>query len=134
MGTRPNVLIYCDGACVPNPGAMGIGVVLISGDHRREISEYIGLGTNQAAEIHAARRGLEVLRMPCNVTVISDSQYLVRTMNGDWKAKTNLEAWGALQTVANQHDVEWVWVKGHNGTADNERADQLANDAVGGVA
>lgn len=134
MRTRPNVTIYCDGACVPNPGAMGIGIVLISGDHRREISEYIGLGTNQAAEIHAARRALEVLRMPCKVTVYSDSQYLVRTMNGDWKPRTNLEAWEMLQRVANQHEVEWQWVRGHDGTPENERADELANTAVGGVA
>lgn len=129
-----DVTIYCDGACVPNPGAMGIGVVLISGEHRREISEYIGLGTNQAAEIHAARRALEALRKPCTVTVYSDSQYLIKTMNGEWGRKTNLEAWSALHLAAVKHTVTWVWVKGHNGTPDNERADYLANAAVGGVA
>ena len=91
----PHVEIWCDGACSPNPGAGGIGAVLLFGSHRKEISEPIGHCTNNAAEIQAAITALMSLKKTCRVTIHSDSQYLVSTMNGDFRKSTNLELWHA---------------------------------------
>lgn len=126
----PHVEIYVDGACDPNPGAGGIGVVLLFGQHRREISEPIGRVTNNAAELQAAITALMALKQSCNVTLYSDSRYLVSTMNGDYRKNTNLELWHDLEFAAIKHDVTWCWVRGHNGDPNNERAHILAEQAV----
>ena len=126
----PTVEIYCDGACDPNPGAGGIGAVLLFGSHRREISEPIGRATNNTAELQAAITALMALNRRCAVTVYSDSRYLVSTMNGDFRKSTNLELWNDLEFAAMKHEITWTWVKGHNGNPHNERAHQLAEAAV----
>lgn len=122
----PSVEIYVDGSCDPNPGAGGVGAVLLSGSHRRDISEPIGRCTNNAAEIQAAITALMSLKKTCKVTIYSDSRYLVCTMNGEFQRNTNLELWRDLDFAALRHEVSWVWVKGHNGNQFNERAHQLA--------
>lgn len=130
MSEKPLVEIYCDGAAVPNPGAAGIGVILLFAHHRKELCEPIGHATNQAAEIQAATTALMALNRSCRVVVYSDSQYLVKTMNGEYSRKTNLELWRDLDFAAMKHDIEWKWIKGHNGHPLNERADELAGQAV----
>lgn len=127
---KPRVLIYVDGACIPNPGSGGIGVLLIFGSNRKEISRHIGNSTNQQTEILAAIEGLNALKTPCAVEIISDSQYLIRTMNGEYGRKANLALWYTLDTAVGKHEVTWRWVKGHSGNPDNERADRLANAAA----
>lgn len=130
MSEKPLVEIWCDGAAVPNPGGGGIGVVLKFGDRIKELSEPIGHATNQAAEIQAATCALMALTRACRVIVHSDSQYLVKTMNGEYSRKTNLELWADLEFAAMKHDIDWVWLKGHNGDQWNERADRLAMKGV----
>lgn len=124
--TLPHVEIYCDGCAIPNPGAGGIGVVLVFGEHTKELSEPIGRATNQAAEIKAATAALWALTRRCDVTVYSDSKYLIETMNGNYSRKANLDLWHDLDMAAKTHEVEWRWVKGHDGNPNNERADKLA--------
>lgn len=131
---RPKVTIFCDGGCSPNPGNGGIGIVLLMPEKnaRKEFSESIGESTNQIAEIVAATRALELLKRPCEVTLYSDSAYLIRTMKGEYRRKTNLEYWKRLDEAIGDHIVEWNWVQGHDGNSENERADKLAYQAARG--
>ena len=126
----PTVEIYCDGAAIPNPGAAGIGVILVFGNHHKELSEPIGHATNQAAEIQAATTALMALNRACHVVIYSDSKYLVETMNGNYKRRANLPLWNDLDFAAMKHEVEWRWIKGHDGNEYNERADKLATKAA----
>lgn len=126
----PLVEIYTDGAAIPNPGSGGIGVVLVYGNHRKELSEYIGHCTNNAAEIQAAITALMHLKTRCRVTLYSDSEYLVRTMRGEYRRKTNMDLWTDLDFAALKHEVVWEWVPGHAGDPLNERANTLANSAA----
>lgn len=126
----PHVQIYCDGAASPNPGAAGIGVVLLFGSARKELSEPIGRASNNAAEIQAAIRGLMALTKTCRVTLHSDSQYLVETMKGNFNRRSNEDLWRDLDFACLRHEIEWVWVPGHDGEPNNERAHQLANAAI----
>lgn len=130
MSDLPQVQIYCDGAAQPNPGAAGVGVVLICGEHRRELCEPIGRASNNGAEIMAAVTALRALKKPCSVTVYSDSQYLVRTMNHEFQRGSNHALWILLDQAAAPHTVTWTWVRGHNGDPNNERANTLAEQAV----
>lgn len=122
----PEVSIYCDGSVEPNPGDGGIGVVLLFGKHRREISEPIGHCTNNAAELRAAIAALTALTKTCRVTVYSDSQYLVQTMRGNYTRRSNQELWNDLDFAGLRHEIVWEWIPGHNGNPENERAHQLA--------
>lgn len=124
--SAPEVIIYIDGSVEPNPSAGGIGAVLIFGKHQREISEAIGRATNNTAEIQAAITALNALTKTCHVTIYSDSQYLIETMNGNYSRKTNLDLWRDLDLASLRHDIEWKWVRGHDGNPNNERAHQLA--------
>lgn len=131
----PEVTIYCDGACEPNPGIGGIGIVLLYIDtdhktHQKTLSKAIGSVTNQIAEIWAATEGLKALKKPCKVSVFSDSQYVIKTMNGEWRKKTNLDHWQQLEQAAQRHQVQWNWIKGHNGNQYNEIANELAMQGV----
>lgn len=128
--TLPTVEIYCDGCAIPNPGAAGVGVILLFGNHKKEISEPIGHATNQAAEIQAATTALMALNRPCHVTIYSDSKYLIETMNGNYRRKANIDLWNDLDFAAMKHEVEWKWIRGHNGNEHNERADKLALKAA----
>ena len=86
--------------------------------------------TNQRAEIYAAIMALRSLKKPCRVRVLSDSQYLTKTMRGDFCRRSNLDLWGLLDEAAEPHEVEWVWLRGHAGEEGNEIAHALAEREV----
>jgi ribonuclease HI len=124
--------VWTDGACTGNPGPAGLGVVIIDGSARRELSEYLGHGTNNIAELMAILRGLEeVTDRTRPVIVYSDSAYSIGLLSKNWKAKANVELVDKLRKlVAKFADVRFVKVAGHAGVALNERVDQLAREAV----
>jgi ribonuclease HI len=130
-----NVTIYTDGAARGNPGPGGFGVVLLSGSHRKEISEGFAHTTNNRMELLSVIVGLEALKTACNVTVVSDSKYVVDAVEKGWvfgwekvrfKKKKNPDLWMRFLKIYRKHNVKFTWVKGHNGTPENERCDQLA--------
>lgn len=140
----PRVEIATDGACKGNPGRGGWGAVLRAADGReRELSGGEPDTTNNRMELMAAIEGLRALKRPCRVILSTDSRYVMDGLtkwikgwqkNG-WKTAArqpvkNAELWQALLAAAKPHRIEWVWVKGHAGHPDNERADKLASDAA----
>ncbi len=137
-----NVQIYTDGAARGNPGPGGYGVVLLSGPHRKELSEGYRLTTNNRMELLAVIKGLEALKTEgCNVTIYSDSEYVINAVAKGWvfgweqkrfKSKKNPDLWIRFLKVYRKHDVSFVWVKGHAGNPLNERCDQLATAAADG--
>jgi ribonuclease HI len=136
---RPHVAIYTDGGCEPNPGPGGYGVVLVHPRKRAETSGAFRLTTNNRMEILAVIKGLEMLKMPCLVTVYSDSQYLVKAMSQGWAARwqktgwrlstkepaKNVDLWERLLALCKIHRVHFKWIKGHAGHRENERCDFL---------
>jgi ribonuclease HI len=128
--------LWTDGACTGNPGPMGIGVVLIGEGKRRELSEYLGLGTNNIAELTAIERGLDLAEEAAPdrqrpVRIYSDSAYAIGVVSQNWKAKANQALVGRLrQRVAGFSDVTFVKVAGHAGVPENERCDELARRAI----
>lgn len=134
-----DVIIYTDGAAKGNPGPGGYGTVLMSGPHKKELAEGFALTTNNRMELLAVIVGLEALKVaPCNVTVYSDSKYVVDAVQKGWlnswvrinfKNKKNKDLWLRYMEIAKQHNVKFVWVKGHNGNVYNERCDYLAVQA-----
>ncbi len=140
----PRVEIATDGACKGNPGRGGWGAVLRAADGReRELSGGEKVTTNNRMELMAAIEGLKALKRPCRVILSTDSRYVMDGLtkwikgwqkNG-WKTAAkqpvkNAELWQELLAAAKPHRIEWVWVKGHAGHPDNERADKLASDAA----
>jgi ribonuclease HI len=139
-----HVTIHTDGGCKGNPGPGGYGVVLEHGKHRKELAAGYRMTTNNRMELRAAIAGLEVLREPCEVTIYSDSKYLVEANTERWiqgwqkrnwinskkEPVKNRDLWERLIAVMAPHKVHWKWVKGHAGHADNERCDELANTAI----
>jgi ribonuclease HI len=133
VGAPPGdaVIVYTDGACTGNPGPMGIGVVIVDGKERKELSEYLGMGTNNIAELTAIERALESCPRDRTVIVHSDSSYALGLLGKNWKAKANQELVARLRKLASQfRDVRWVKVAGHAGVPENERCDQLATGAI----
>ena len=136
---RP-VTIYTDGACLGNPGPGGYGVVLLYDSVRKELSGGFRRTTNNRMEILAAIMGLEALKEPCRATVYSDSQYVVNAIELGWARKwqanswrrgtkepaLNPDLWQRLLDLCSRHEVKFVWVRGHAGNLENERADRLA--------
>ena len=124
--------VYCDGACQPNPGKCGVGALLIYGQYAKEISQFIGDGTNNVAELTAIKVALEAIkRKDIPVTVYSDSQYAINVLTGEWKATTNIDLVVDLTyLICSFDDINLHWIKGHDGNPHQERADQLANDAI----
>jgi ribonuclease HI len=133
----PPIMVWTDGACSGNPGPMGIGVVVTEGSWRQEVGEYLGVGTNNIAELVAIERGLEVAapRLAAGarrVRVHSDSSYAIGLLDKGWKAKANQELVARIRKAlaAFPAPVTFVKVAGHAGVPENERCDQLARRAV----
>ncbi len=126
------IQIFTDGASAGNPGPSGIGVLLRFGDHEKEISEYIGLATNNIAELKAIQAGLRALkRTALPVQIFTDSSYAYGVLALGWKAKANSELVESIKkTMRKFKDVRIIKVKGHAGHKDNERADFLATSAI----
>ncbi|MCL5781279.1 MAG: ribonuclease HI [Bacillota bacterium] len=138
-----NVTIYTDGACSGNPGPGGYGVVMLYKDHRKEMSAGFRDTTNNRMEILAAIVGLESLQERCNVTIYTDSQYLINAIEKGWAKKwrangwmrnkkepaLNADLWERLLKLCERHNVKFVWVRGHSGNPENERCDRLAVEA-----
>ena len=123
------VVVTVDGACLGNgqlhARAAAAGILTYQG-RCRAVAEFIGESTNQRAEIIAAALGLESLKGRCTVIIRSDSQYVVRTMSGEFKRRTNRDLWARLDRAAQRHTVTYEWVKGHNGDSEQEAADKIA--------
>lgn len=136
-----NIILYTDGAARGNPGNGGYGVVLSCGIHYKELSAGYRHTTNNRMELLAVITGLEALKRPCNVTIYSDSKYVIDTIEKGWiyswiktgfKNKKNSDLWKRYLTAAKTHTVKFVWVKGHAGNPMNERCDTLATAAADG--
>jgi ribonuclease HI len=139
---RPEVVIYTDGACSPNPGVGGWGAVLLSPRHgaRRELSGAENGTTNNRMELTAALEALAALTRPCAVTLHTDSRYLMNAFEAGWLAKwqrngwrtagkqpvQNADLWRRLLERTAVHEVAWRWVAGHADDVENNRADALA--------
>lgn len=123
------VTIVCDGSSLgngkENTRAAAVAVLGYRG-YWRAFAEYLGNATNQQAEIAAAWVGLKNLREPCKVRLLSDSRYVVQTMTGNFRKKTNLDWWKKLDKAASKHQIEWEWTKGHAGHEIQEIADKMA--------
>lgn len=142
-----SVTIYSDGACLGNPGRGGYGTVLLSGDHRKELSAGFRRTTNNRMELLGAIVGLEALKQPCSVTLWSDSQYVIHALSKGWldgwqkrgwrtaskEPVKNQDLWQRLLRAISGHTIEWRWVRGHTGDIENERCDQLAVAAANGA-
>ena len=134
------VSIYTDGACRVNPGRGGWGAILVYGRFEKELSGGERVTTNNRMELLGAIRALEALKERCKVVLYSDSKYLVDAFNlgwvESWRAQNfregkrdevkNPDLWRELLSLVDRHDVSFVWVRGHNGHAYNERCDALA--------
>ncbi len=123
------VAIFCDGSSLSNGqvAARAAAVALLGYKGIwRAVGEYLGVATNQQAEIAAAAVGLEALREPCQVSIFTDSRYVVETMNGRFRRKANLPWWERLDKAAAAHKVHWEWTRGHAGHLLQEAADSAA--------
>ena len=129
---REGILIFTDGASSGNPGPAGIGVVMRFGKHEKEISEYIGLATNNIAELKAIKAGLLALKKTdLPVRIFTDSRYAFGVLTLGWKAKANSELVQSIKkTMKKFKNLKIVKVKGHAGHEGNERADFLATSAI----
>jgi ribonuclease HI len=137
------VSIWTDGACSGNPGPGGWGAILRYGAHEQELKGGEALTTNNRMELTAAIEALESLKRPCQVSLHTDSQYMRGGVTGwldswkrngwrtaDRKPVKNEDLWRRLDAAAERHDVKWLWVRGHAGDVDNERADCLARQGM----
>jgi ribonuclease HI len=137
------VEIYTDGACSGNPGPGGYGAILKYGAHERMISGYDPATTNNRMEMTAVIEALKAIKKPCTIKIVSDSSYVIKGItewikgwvrnnwvNSQKKPVLNRDLWETLQSLASNHDIEWVWVKGHEGHIENEKCDKLAREAI----
>jgi ribonuclease HI len=138
-----SVELFTDGACKGNPGPGGWGAWLRMGAHSKELWGGEAMTTNNRMELMGVIEGLRALKRPCQVKVYTDSKYVQQGMtqwihgwkrNG-WRSSTkqpvkNVELWQQLDQLAQSHQIEWLWVKGHAGHEGNEKADQLANQGI----
>ncbi|MCW8133751.1 MAG: ribonuclease HI [Planctomycetota bacterium] len=139
---RPKVTIFSDGGCKPNPGPGGWGAILRCPDKKmeKELSGYEPNTTNNRMELTAVTRALQELKTACEVTVVTDSEYLANAFTQGWLAKwkkngwktagrepvKNKDLWVALDELISKHEVVWSWTRGHSGHPENERCDELA--------
>ena len=142
---RPDdvVEIFADGACSGNPGPGGYGAILRFGGTVREISGCARDTTNNRMEMTAIIQALKLLKRPCRVRVVTDSNYVVKGMtqwifgwirrgwrNAQKRPVLNRDLWEELMALSREHQIQWEWIKGHDGHPENERCDQLARDAL----
>ena len=139
----PDVDLFTDGACSGNPGPGGWAAILRMGERERELSGGEHATTNNRMELMGVISGLEALKRPCTVTVHTDSKYVLEgaskwihgwKKNGwrtaDRKPVKNVELWQRLDAAQKRHKLRWIWVKGHSGHPENERADALARSEI----
>lgn len=145
--TEGIVDLYTDGACAGNPGPGGWGVLMVYGDHERELMGGESATTNNRMELLAAINGLVALTRPMQVRIHTNSTYVKDGItqwihkwkkNGwrtaDRKPVKNVDLWQRLDAALARHRVEWFWIRGHNGHPENERADRLARAAIADLA
>ena len=138
-----HVAIFTDGACKGNPGPGGWGAILRMGEHEKELSGGEAATTNNRMELTGAIRALAALKEPCRVSLHTDSRYVIDGItswvfgwqrngwkNAAKKPVANADLWQELIAASKPHRIEWIWVKGHDGHPENERADRLASDAA----
>jgi ribonuclease HI len=128
------VTIVCDGSSLGNGQAASRAAAVALLGYKgvwRAVGEYLGCATNQQAEVAAAALGLESLREPCSVQLFSDSRYVVETMSGRFRRKTNHDWWTRLDQAAARHQVKWQWLRGHAGHLVQEAADKAARTIAG---
>jgi ribonuclease HI len=144
MTRLKHVDLYTDGACIGNPGPGGYGVVLLYKNVRKELSGGYRETTNNRMELMAAIVGLRALKQKCKVTLYSDSEYLINALSEGWAEKWrengwkrnkrrrafNPDLWRELLRLCDYHEIEFKWVRGHEGNAENERCDKLAMGAA----
>jgi len=138
-----SVEIFTDGACRGNPGPGGWGALLRYGDVEKTLHGGEQHTTNNRMELLAVIKALEALKKPCQISLYSDSKYVLGGITEwmeNWKKRNwktankkpvqNVELWQRLDALAVQHEIDWHWVKGHSGHRENEIADQLANQGI----
>ena len=144
MADKNEILnIYTDGACKGNPGIGGWGAILEYGNTKKEIKGYSIDTTNNIMELTAVIKALECLNRKCKIVITTDSNYVKNGItdwikswkNNGWKTAKkspvkNKELWMKLDLLVANHDIDWKWIKGHSGHPQNERADELANEAI----
>ena len=130
------ITLFCDGSSLGNPGAGGYCAILRYGDAERIVSGGVANSTNNQMELLAVIKGLEALKEPCDVTLISDSSYVIKGINEwleGWRKKNfakvkNPELWQRYVDVSRMHTVKGIWVRGHDGHVENERCDKIARE------
>jgi ribonuclease HI len=143
LDRMPYVEIFTDGACSGNPGVGGYGVVLRSDRKEKELSGCSPMTTNNRMELTAVIKALEALKRPCRVKVVTDSNYVVlgmtswifRWIGNNWKNAQkqeviNRDLWEKLLNLSSLHEIEWKWIKGHDGYPENERCDKIARTEI----
>jgi ribonuclease HI len=143
MAQNEQVQMFTDGACRGNPGPGGWGVVLRYGDNERQLFGGDRETTNNRMELLAVIEGLSVLKRPCEISITSDSTYVLKGIQEwlqNWKKRgwktaskkpvKNVDLWQRLDALIEPHTIEWHWVKGHSGHPQNELADELANRGI----
>ena len=123
--------IYTDGSCLGNPGPGGWAAIIEENGGKKRLGGREDDTTNNRMEILAVIKGLQATPSHSEVTIFSDSQYVVNTMTKGWKRKANQDLWAALDTAVKERRVTWKWVRGHAGNPGNEEADALANQQIG---
>ena len=137
------IYIYTDGACKGNPGPGGWGALLKYKEHKKEINGFSKDTTNNIMELTAVIESLLIIKQKSDITIITDSNYvkdgitkwIANWKNKGWKTSNkkpvkNKDLWKKLDDLRNNHNIKWEWVRGHTGNPGNEKADQLANEAI----
>ena len=137
------IYIYTDGACKGNPGPGGWGALLKYKEHKKEINGFSKNTTNNIMELTAVIESLLIIKQKSDITIITDSNYvkdgitkwIANWKNKGWKTSNkkpvkNKDLWKKLDDLSSNHKIKWEWVRGHTGNLGNERADQLANEAI----
>lgn len=140
---KNNIIIYTDGACKGNPGPGGWGALLKYNKFKKEINGFALETTNNIMELTAVIEALSIIKKKSEITIITDSNYVkdgITKWISNWKKKgwktankkpvKNKSLWEKLDNLTNNHDITWKWVRGHTGNPGNEKADELANEAI----